>query len=95
MRFVTVREFRGKSAKIWSELAREQEMVITSRGKPIAILSAVSGENLESSLAAIRTAQAMAAVEAMQRQSMKVGKHRMTLEEISAEIRAARKERRK
>jgi hypothetical protein len=37
----------------------------------------------------------MAAVEAMQRQSVKAGKHRMTLEEISAEIRAARKERRK
>jgi antitoxin (DNA-binding transcriptional repressor) of toxin-antitoxin stability system len=44
MRFVTVREFRGKSAKIWSELAQEKEMVITSRGKPIAILSSVSGE---------------------------------------------------
>ena len=36
MRFVSVRELRGKSAAIWKELAQEQEMVITSNGKPIA-----------------------------------------------------------
>ena len=47
MRFISVREFRGKSGDVWKELVKEQELVITSNGKPIAIVSAVSEETLE------------------------------------------------
>ena len=56
MRFVSVRELRGKSAAIWRELAQEQEMVITSNGKPIALLAATSEELLEESLDTLRSA---------------------------------------
>jgi antitoxin (DNA-binding transcriptional repressor) of toxin-antitoxin stability system len=38
MRFVTVRDFRTKSAEIWKTLPEEQEMVVTNNGKPIALL---------------------------------------------------------
>ena len=47
MRFVSVRELRGKSAAIWKELAEEKDLVVTSNGKPIALLSATSEELLE------------------------------------------------
>ena len=53
MRFVTVRELRSQSADVWRRLAKEPEMVITSNGKPVAILSAVLPEGLEESLAAL------------------------------------------
>ena len=56
MRFVTVRELRSQSADVWRRLADEPEMVITSNGRPVAILSAVSSEGLEESLAALRRA---------------------------------------
>ena len=95
MRFVSVRDLRGKSAQIWKRLAHLREMVITSNGKPIAILSATSEETLEESLSAIRTARAMAAVEAMQLKSIETGKDRISLEEIDAEVQAERKARSK
>lgn len=90
MRFISVREFRGKSGEVWKELAEGQELVITSNGKPIAIVSAVSEETLEDSLRGIRRARAMAAVQTMQRQS---AKSELGPEDVDAEIAAVRSER--
>jgi len=92
MRFISVREFRGKSGDAWKELAKEQELVITSNGKPIAIVSAVSEETLEDSLRAFRRARAMAAVQRMQRQTAKKG---LSPDDVEAEITAVRSEREK
>ena len=93
MRFVSVRDLRNKSAQVWGQLAEEKELVVTSNGKPIAILSAVSPELLEKSLDAIRTARAMMAVDLIQQQSVERGLDRLTLDEINAEIEAVRKNR--
>jgi antitoxin (DNA-binding transcriptional repressor) of toxin-antitoxin stability system len=70
-------------------------MVVTSRGRPIAILTAVSDDNVEESLAALRSARAIAAVHAIQMRSVKLGIDRMSLDEINAEIEAYRRERAK
>jgi len=91
MQFVSVRELRSRSAELWKRLGTEPDMVITSNGKPIAILTAVSAEGLEESLAALRQARAVAAVDAMQRQAVVAGKHRMSQATIQAEITAYRK----
>jgi len=91
MRFVTVRELRSRSAEVWRRLAEEQEIVITSNGKPVAILSGVSADGLEESLSALRRARAVAAVDAMQRQSVAAGRHGLTRPQVNAQIAAARK----
>jgi prevent-host-death family protein len=93
VRFVSVRDLRGRSAEVWKRLSEERELVITSNGKPIAILSAVSEESLEKALKSIRAARAVAAVESLQRESVRKGLDRMESEEIEAEIRAVRKKR--
>ena len=93
MRFVSVRELRERSASIWKALGEEKDMVITSNGKPIALLSATSGESLEESLRALRRARAQAAAAAMQGASLKAGSDRMSLDDINAEIDAARADR--
>lgn len=93
MRFVSVRELRGRSAAVWRTLAEEKELVITSNGKPIALLSATSEERLEESLDAVRRARAQAAVAAIQDASLQSGTHRISLEEINAEIDAVRRAR--
>ena len=90
MRFVSVRELRGQSAAVWKALAEEKDMVVTSNGKPIALLSATSGETLEESLGAVRRARAQAAATAMQQASLKAGIDRMSLDDINTEIGAAR-----
>lgn len=91
MRFVSVRELRGKSAAIWKTLAAEKDLVVTSNGKPIAVLSATSEDTLEESLVAVRRARALAAVTAMQQTSVKAGTDRLSKKEIEAEIAVVRK----
>jgi len=95
MKFITVRDLRGRSSEVWSKLSRDKDLVLTSNGKPIAILSAVSEETLESSLVALRRARAVAAVEAMQSQSVAAETDKLSLEEIHAEIAVTRKARRR
>ena len=93
MKFITVRDLRGRSGQVWTKLAREREIILTSNGKPIAILSAVSEDTLEESLTAVRRARAVAAVEKMQRQSVQADTDTLSPTEIAAEIRAVRKAR--
>lgn len=93
MRFVSVRELRGQSAAVWKTLAKEKDLIVTSNGKPIALLSAASDENLEESLSALRRARAQAAATAMQQASVRAGTDRLSLQDINAEIDAARRQR--
>jgi antitoxin (DNA-binding transcriptional repressor) of toxin-antitoxin stability system len=93
VKFLSVRDLRGKSAQVWKDLPREREMVITSNGRPIAILAAVNESNLEEAVSAFRQARAVEAVAALQRRSVEQGKDRMSLEEINAEINEVRNKR--
>lgn len=93
MKFLSVRDLRGKSAQIWRDLPTEREMIITSNGRPIAILAAINESNLEESLAAFRQARAVEAVAALQRHSAAQGTNALTWDEIDAEIKAVRKKR--
>jgi antitoxin (DNA-binding transcriptional repressor) of toxin-antitoxin stability system len=68
-------------------------MVITSNGRPIAILAAVSEANLEESLAAFRQARAVEAVASIQRRSVEQGTSGISMRAIDAEIKAVRRKR--
>lgn len=93
MRFITIRDLRSKSAQIQRQLPKEKEMVLTSNGKPIAILSATSGDALEKSLAMARRIRAESAVTSLQKRSLETGSNLFSLSEINAEITAVRKRR--
>ncbi len=67
--------------------------MITSNGKPVALLSAVDEENLELEVAAWRRARAMVALDELHRRSLEKGTHRLTEREIEEEIKAVRRER--
>jgi antitoxin (DNA-binding transcriptional repressor) of toxin-antitoxin stability system len=93
MRFVSVRDLRGKSAEVWKTLPGEGEMVITSNGRPIAILAAINESNLEESLSAFRQARAIEAAASLQRRSVEQGTDDIAMDEIDAEIKAVRRKR--
>lgn len=95
MKFISVRDLRGKSAEVWKNLPAEREVVVTSNGRPIAILSAVNESNLEESLSAIRQARAAEAVMSLQHRSVEQGSDVFTMGEIDAEIKAVRIKRRR
>lgn len=91
MVFVSVRELRNRSAAVWRKLAEEHDLVVTSNGKPIALLSATSENALEEALTTARRARALAAVARLQQTSAQAGTDRLTLREVNAEIRKARR----
>jgi antitoxin (DNA-binding transcriptional repressor) of toxin-antitoxin stability system len=91
MKFITVRDFRTSPARIWKQLPEEQEMVITNNGKPIALLTPISDENIEDTLKAVRKARALNAVKRMQEISMRNDNSLLSDEEIQNEISESRK----
>ena len=94
MKFVTIRDLRSKSRQIQNDLPKYKEMILTSNGKPIAIMTTISEESLEESLSAIRRARVVKAVTDLQLQSVKSGKYMMPARDIESEIRGVRKARR-
>jgi antitoxin (DNA-binding transcriptional repressor) of toxin-antitoxin stability system len=94
MRFISVREMNTKPKEVWRKI-KEEELVITLNGKPIALLSEVSEETLEKTIRMIRRSRALMALEEMQKKSLASGLDKMTNAEIEAEIWAVRKNRRK
>lgn len=94
MRFISVRDLSTKPKEIWSKI-KEEEVVITSNGKPIALLSGVTEETLEKTIRTIRRSRALVAIEAMQKRSIKLGLDKLTDSQIESEIQAVRKSRRR
>lgn len=95
MDFVTVREFRTQPAKVWKKLEAGKDIVVTRNGKPFALLTHTESDRVEENLRSIRAARLAAALREAQRIAKLKGLDRMTLEEINAEIAAARAARRK
>ena len=93
MKFITVRDLRTSPAQVWKRLPEEKEMIITNNGRPIALLTPISDENLEETLKSMRMVRAAAAVKKLQFESAKAGRDRLTGEEIEEEIRQSRKSR--
>ena len=94
MRFISVRELSTKPREIWSKIKNE-EVVITSNGKPIALLSGVTEETLEKTVRSIRRSRALIALEEMQKKSLESGLDKLTDSQIESEIRAVRKSRKR
>lgn len=93
MKFLTVRELREQTSKIWKDLPEQKEMVITRNGHPVAVLSSVTDQDLEESLEAYRRVRAQMAVTALQKESIRSGNDGIGMKEIDAEIRKVRKQR--
>lgn len=93
MKFVTVRDFRIRPGSVWSNLEKKEEVVITSNGKPIALLTGVTDVTFDETLRALRRAKAELAVSRMRQTALKKGLSGLTAKEIEAEITAARKKR--
>ena len=93
MKFLSVRELRGHSARVWEELPTEREMVVTNNGRPVAILTTVGEADVEESLAAIRRARATSAVTLLQKRSVERGLDRMGQDAIETEIAEVRRKR--
>ena len=94
MKFVTIREFRNKTAEIRKKLKTEQEMLLTANGQPFAMLVDVMDDSFEEMLAGVRRTRAHMMLDRSQARAKALGLDKMTMEEIDAEIAKAREEKR-
>ena len=93
MEFVSVREL-SKSPKVaFEKLTTAGKAVITNNGQPQAILVRVDASSFETTLSLLQKLEFMQNLAEMRLISRSNGNARMTLNEINAEIAAARAER--
>lgn len=95
MKFLSVRDLRSNSARVWRELPNEREMVVTSNGRPVALLTAIDQNTVEQSLSAWRRVRATQAISDIQRESVRKGTDHLAMTDIDAEIMRIRQGRRK
>ena len=95
MKFLSVRDLRGNSARVWRELPDEGEMVVTSNGRPVAVLTAVDETTVEQSLAAWRRVRATQAISDIQRESVRNDTDRLSMDDVDRAIASVRQGRRK
>jgi PHD/YefM family antitoxin component YafN of YafNO toxin-antitoxin module len=93
MEFVPIFEFCASPKEISARLKEEGRIVITDNGRPTAIMLGVDDSSFEETLADLRRLQAKRSLKDLQTASVKNGVSRMTMEEIDAEIAAARADR--
>ena len=93
MEFIPIRDLCASPRKITAMLKKERRLVITSSGRPTAIMLDVDPSSLEETLIDLRRLMAKRALREIQDASVAAGTSSMTLEEINMEINASRKER--
>lgn len=92
MKFLSTRELRNRPGHV-RELVRDDDLVLTVNGKPIAILLGIEEDELEAATRAIRQARAQLALSRLRQQAARRGADRMSNSSIDAEIRAVRSRR--
>ena len=95
MDFVTVRELRAESGKVWEKIAAGEEIVITRNGKPFAIMAPTQPSEVEDKLRALRAASFSRLLAEQHKRSVALGLDKMTLDQINDEVALARKDMRK
>ncbi|MEW6418330.1 MAG: type II toxin-antitoxin system prevent-host-death family antitoxin [Nitrospirota bacterium] len=93
MKFVTVRDFRIRPGEVWKNLEKDEEVIITSNGKPIAMLTGISDVTFDETLKIFRRTKAELAVSKMRKTAVKRGLSSIQKQEIEAEIKAVRRAR--
>lgn len=92
MRFLSVRELRNEPGKVW-EHVQGTELVLTAKGKPVAILVGVEEDELEQTLALLGRARAQAAVSRLRTRAAETGGNALSPSELEAEVAGARSKR--
>ncbi|MDR1579720.1 MAG: type II toxin-antitoxin system Phd/YefM family antitoxin [Synergistaceae bacterium] len=91
MDYVSVRDLRSEPKRVWEKLSRCGRVILTNNGKPKAVMFDVDASTLDETLAAFDQAEAMRLLGSIHLDSLRNGTDHLTMEEIDAEIAAARK----
>jgi prevent-host-death family protein len=91
MQFVPVRDLRIRPGAVWRTVKKDRRVLVTSNGKPLALLTDMEGRDLEQELRAQSIAEGMVALSQMRRIARERGMDRMSMEDIDREISRTRR----
>jgi len=91
MKFMSVREFRLNTGQARKGLQVDGELVLTTNGRPFAIVSAVQPETFDRELLAIRRSRARVAIDRLRENARADGTDQLSLETIHAVVRDVRR----
>jgi hypothetical protein len=90
MEFLSIRELSKSPRDVFTRLSQDGKAILTNNGKPQALLFKIDGKSFEKTLELLQKLEFMQNLTEMRLTSMRNGNADMTLEEINAEIAAAR-----
>ena len=96
MKFIPVRALRINPGEVWRLLRQERDVVVTSNGKPVGVLTLADEDSLEDVLATLRQGRAQAALAEVRRVAVDRGLDRLTqrrVQEIIGKVRKPRQRR--
>lgn len=95
MRFATFKSLRLDTASVIRDAGPGESVIITKRGKPVAVLIPADEDTVEEVLKAAAAARLRRTVELAREDARKAGTDKMTMPQINAVIKKVRAERRR
>lgn len=95
MKTLTIRDFRTRPRQAQKALADEGEALLTSNGRPVALMLRVDGNSLDETMETVRRARALQAVREIRREARARGFDRVSARQIDTIIARSRKARRR
>ena len=93
MEFVSIRDLRLNTGQVWKRLGGKGEMVVTSKGRPIALLTEIAAGDVESALRAFRLGRAQLALDQIREETHRTGVDRLSDKQIAQLIKKTRRDR--
>src|SRR5439155_12471635 len=95
MSTISVSDLQKKPAKQWLKSAGNEDLVVTSKGQPVAVLVRIAPASVESTRALLRSVRALQAQTSLQQAAATSGASELSMSDIDAEIAASRRGRRR
>jgi PHD/YefM family antitoxin component YafN of YafNO toxin-antitoxin module len=95
MKTLTIRDFRTRPREAQKTLATAGEAILTSNGRPVALMLRVDGDTLEETMETVRRARSLQALREIRREAKARGLDRLSAKGIDAIIARSRKARRR
>ena len=93
MSTISINDLKKQSADQWIKSVDKNDLIVTSQGRPVAVLLPINAKSLEPTLSALRSVRAVQAQIALQQAADANGTSGLSMDDIDAEIKAVRQAR--
>jgi hypothetical protein len=94
MQFISIREFNASPGKTRAALQKEGKLVLTNNGKPSMLVLDILNRDFEDVIDMVNRAESLKLLDEIQLQAARGGLDTLSMDEVDAEIRAYRVEKR-